>query len=158
MKKERTELIAGAIAFLTAVFVFYSIGSSSFFSRKSDTYVLSARFNQTEGLNIGNEVRLAGIKIGQIVSQRLDDYYGVIVTFSVPENVRLAVDSGASVQSTGLIGAKYIELQPGGEEEFLEPGDMIDFTQDSPDLMALLDKVISLSKANRKKAKTGGEK
>lgn len=158
MKTERTELIAGAFSFLVALFVFYSIGASSFFHRKADTYTLSARFNQTDGLNTGNEVRLAGIKIGRVISQRLDDYYGVVVTFSVPNNIRLSVDTGASVQSSGLIGSKYIELQPGGDEEFLEPGDTLDFTQDSPNLMDLLDKVISLSKSNRKKTKTRGKK
>lgn len=158
MKTERTELIAGAVAFLAAVFVFYLIGSSSFFNKKSDAYVLSARFNQTEGLVVGNEVRLAGIKIGNVLSQKLDDYYGVVVTFSVPNDVRLSVDSGASIQSTGIIGSKYIELEPGGDEEFLKPGDMMDFTQDSPDLMGLLDKVISMTKANRKSTQKREEK
>ena len=158
MKTERTELIAGAVAFLAAVVVFYLVGSSSFFNKKSDTYTLSARFNQTEGLVVGNEVRLAGIKIGHILSQRLDDYYGVIVTFSVPNDIRLSSDSGASVQSSGLIGSKYIELQPGGDEEFLEPGGMREFTEDSPDLMGLLDKVISMKKADRKSTKNRGEK
>ena len=158
MKNERTELIAGAVAFLAAVFVFYLVGSSSFLNKKSDAYVLTARFNQTEGLVVGNEVRLAGIKIGRVLSQKLDDYYGVVVTFSVPDDIRLSVDSGASIQSAGIIGSKYIELQPGGDEEFLKPGEMMEFTQDSPDLMRLLDKVISVTKANRKSAQSGGEK
>ena len=153
MKTDRTELIAGAVAFLAAVFVFYLVGASSFFHRKADTYTLSARFNQTEGLTVGNEVRLAGIKVGHVISQRLDDYYGVVVTFSLPNDIRLPEDSGAAVQSTGLIGSKYIELQPGGDEEFLQPGGMIEFTQDSPDLMKLLDKVISMAKADRKRDK-----
>lgn len=151
MKTERTELMAGAVSFLAAVFVFYLIGTSSLFHRKSDTYTLSARFNQTDGLTVGNEVRLAGIRIGHVVSQRLDDYYGVVVTFSVPNHIRLPEDSTASVQSTGLIGGKYIELAPGGEEEFLVSGSTVEFTQDSPDLIGLLDKVISISKSNRKK-------
>lgn len=158
MKAERTELIAGAVSFFAAVLVFYLIGASSVFRQKSDTYTLSARFNQTDGLIVGNEVRLAGIKIGQVLSQRLDDYYGVIVTFSVPKNIRLSTDSGASVESTGLIGAKYIELQPGGDDEMLEPGDMLEFTQDSPDLIGLLDKVISMAKADRKKTRKREEK
>ena len=150
MKTERTELIAGAVSFLAAVLVFYLIGTSSLFHKKADTYTLTARFNQTEGLAVGSEVRLAGIKIGHVVSQRLDDYYGVIVTFSVPNYIQLPEDSAASVQSAGLIGGKYIELAPGGEEEFLAPGSMVEFTQDSPDLIGLLDKVISISKSNRK--------
>ncbi|MBR1778405.1 MAG: MCE family protein [Alphaproteobacteria bacterium] len=150
MKTERTELIAGMTAFFAAVLVFYLIGASSVFRQKSDTYTLQARFNQTDGLNIGDEVRLAGIRIGQVLSHKLDEYYGVTVTFSVPNDIRLPADSGASVQSAGLIGGKYIELQPGGDEDILEPGGMIEFTQDSPDLMALLDKVISMAKADRK--------
>ena len=151
MKTERTELIAGAVSFLAAVFVFYLIGTSSLFHRKSDTYTLSARFNQTDGLTVGNEVRLAGIKIGHVISQRLDDYYGVVVTFSLPNYIQLPEDSAASVQSSGLIGSKYIELSPGGEEDALAPGSMVEFTQDSPDLIGLLDKVISIAKTNRKK-------
>ena len=150
MKAERTELIAGAVSFLAAVFVFYLIGTSSLFHKKADTYTLSARFNQTDGLTVGNEVRLAGIKIGHVISQHLDDYYGVIVTFSVPNHIQLPEDSAASVQSSGLIGSKYIELSPGGEEEVLAPGSMVEFTQDSPDLIGLLDKVISIAKSNRK--------
>ena len=153
MKTERTELIAGTIAFLTAAVVFFLIGTSSFFQKKADSYTLTARFNQTDGVTVGNEVRLAGIKIGHVLSLRLDDHYGVVATFSVPNHIRLPEDSGAAVQSESLIGKKYIELLPGGEEEMIPEGGAIEFTQDSPDLMALLDKVISMAKANRKKAK-----
>ena len=155
MKTERTELIAGAVSFLAAVIVFCLIGTSSLFHKKADTYTLSARFNQTDGLTVGNEVRLAGIKVGQVLSQRLDDYYGVVVTFSLPDHIRLPEDSGAAVQSGSLLGKKYIELLPGGDEETIPEGGMIEFTQDSPDLMALLDKVLSMARANRKNAKQG---
>ena len=151
MKTERTELIAGAVAFCAALMVLYLIGSSSFFQRKSDSYTLSARFNQTEGLIVGNEVRLAGIKIGHVLSLKLDDHYGVVATFSVPEDILLPEDSGAAIQSTGLIGSKYIELLPGGEDDTLPPGGTIEFTQDSPDLFALLDKVVAISKNAKKK-------
>ena len=157
MKTEKTELIAGAIAFFAAVMVFYVIGASSVFHKKADSYLLSARFNQTEGLIVGNEVRLAGIKVGHVLSLRLDDHYGVVATFSVPENVLLPEDSGAAVQSSGLIGSKYIELLPGGEEDTLPPGGMIEFTQDSPDLFALLDKVIAISKQAKQKGEKKGE-
>lgn len=153
MKSETKELVAGALTFFTAVVVFYLIGASSALRGVSDTYTLSARFNQTEGLIAGSDVRLAGIKVGRVVSQKLDDYYGVVVTFSLPKDIRLPEDSGAAVQSSGLIGTKYIELQPGGAEEMLREGDFIEFTQDSPNLQNLLDKVISMAKADRRKRK-----
>ena len=151
MKKK--ELIAGAITFFAALIVFYLIGTSGLAENKADTYTLSARFNQTEGLIVGNDIRLAGIKVGQITSLQLDDYFGVIVRFNLPKSIVLPDDSGAAVQSSGLIGSKYIELQPGGSEEVLQEGDFIEFTQDSPNLQNLLDKVISMAKANKQKHK-----
>lgn len=154
MNTEKKELWAGALAFVAAVIVFYIIGGGPVLKeRRLDTYQLTARFNQTDGLIAGSEVRLAGIKVGQVVSQRLDDYYGVVVTFSMPGNIRLPEDSGASVQSSSLIGSKYIELLPGGAEEMLDPGASVEFTEDSPNLMNLLDKVIAMAKADRQKNK-----
>ena len=153
MTVEKKELIAGAITFFAARIVFYLIGTSGLAENKADTYTLSARFNQTEGLIVGNDIRLAGIKVGQITSLQLDDYFGVIVRFNLPKSIVLPDDSGAAVQSSGLIGSKYIELQPGGSEEVLQEGDFIEFTQDSPNLQNLLDKVISMAKANKQKHK-----
>ena len=118
--------------------------------------LVNAMYIATMSLTVGNDVRLAGIKVGQVVSEKLDDYYGVVVTFSLPDHIRLPEDSGAAVQSDGLIGKKYIELLPGGEDEQIPSGGMVEFTQDSPDLMGLLDKVVSMAKADRKnKAKQG---
>ena len=89
MKSETKELVAGALAFFAAVAVFYLIGAGAAVRGASDTYTLSARFNQTEGLIAGSDVRLAGIKVGRVVSQKLDDYYGVVVTFSLPKDIQL---------------------------------------------------------------------
>ena len=113
----------------------------------------SLRFRLPAGLIAGSDVRLAGIKVGRVVSQKLDDYYGVVVTFSLPKDIQLPEDSGAAVQSSGLIGTKYIELQPGGAEDMLPAGGFIEFTQDSPNLQSLLDKVISMARADRQKHK-----
>lgn len=154
MNMEKKELWAGVAAFLAAVFVFYLIGASTILrDHRTDTYYLKARFNQADGLIVGGQVRLAGIKIGEVISETLDDHYGVVVTFSLPERIQLPDDTGASVQSTSLIGSKYIELLPGGSEDMLEPGDSIQFTEDSPNLEKLLDKVIAMAKADRKKNK-----
>ena len=80
----------------------------------------------------------------------LDGDYGVTVRFSLPKAVQLPDDSGISVQSQSLLGSKYLELTPGGSEDMLADGDFLDFTEDSPDLVNLLDKVIAAAKANRK--------
>lgn len=154
MRFKNKELIAGIAAVLIAAVAFGIISFTSVLRHQSlSSYHLTARFNQTEGLNIGNEVRVAGIKVGDVIDQRLDDHYGVVVTLALPTNIQLPDDSSASVNSESLLGKKYIEIVPGGSEDMLQHNGVIEFTQDSPNLEKLLDKVIAISKANRKKEK-----
>ncbi|HBO58585.1 MAG TPA: outer membrane lipid asymmetry maintenance protein MlaD [Alphaproteobacteria bacterium] len=150
-KKANRDLIAGTAALLTVALLFCAISFKRDIGRRSTaSYTLSARFNHTDGLNTGAPVRLAGIEVGKITGLTLDEDYGVTVRFSLPESVQLPDDSGVSVQSQSLLGNKYLELTPGGSEDMLSDGDFMDFTEDSPDLVKLLDKVISAAKANRK--------
>lgn len=153
-KKANRDLIAGTAALLVAVLLFCAIGFKRDIGRHSTaSYTLSARFNHTDGLNAGAPVRLAGIEVGKIIDLTLNGDYGVTVRFSLPESVRLPDDSGISVQSQSLLGNKYLELTPGGSEDMLSDGDFLDFTEDSPDLVNLLDKVIAAAKADRKNNK-----
>lgn len=152
MKNDKKELLAGSLLFLFAVGAFLFIGSRRGMDGKSaDSYLLSVRFNQADGLSVGNDVRLAGIRVGKVVGERLDDHYGVVVTFSLPNKVLLPDDSGASIQSDGLFGSKFIELAPGGSEDFLADGDTLSFSEDALNLERLLDKVIAMAKADRAK-------
>lgn len=152
MNSGKKELWAGATAFIIAVAVFFFIGTQQNMSnRETGSYLLSARFNQTNGLIPGNPVRVAGVKVGKIVSQQLDDHYGVLVTFSIPSKIQLPDDSGASIQSDSLFGSKLIEIVPGGSEEMLTDGDTLSFTEDALNLEALLEKVLAMAKADRAK-------
>lgn len=147
---ERKELIAGIAALLCAVSVFSLFGGRQ--ARNTGAfYTITARFNQTQGLDVGADVRLAGVPVGSVVRQELDDAYGVIVTLKLPASVALPEDTGASVQTNGVLGKKYIELTPGGSEETLSDGASLDFTEDSPDLKKLIDKVISISNSAKDK-------
>ena len=123
LSKEQSELTAGFIFFIAATVLIVFVGArQNISSRETGSYLVNARFNVTDGLGVGAPVRLAGIRIGRVVNQRLDSSYGVNVTLSISKNVRLPDDTGASIQSTSLIGAKYIELSPGGGEDYLENG------------------------------------
>lgn len=155
MKSEKKELLAGALTFVLAVALFAFVGlHKGAGNGSSDSYRISVRFNRTDGLNVGDDVRLAGVRVGSVVSQKLDDYFGVVTTFSLPSSVALPDDSGASIQSDGLLGAKFIELMPGGSEDMLGDGDTLSFSEDALNLESLLDKVISLSKAAREKRRS----
>ena len=107
----------------------------------SGGYTLQASFERIDGLGIGADVRLSGIKVGSIVASELDPKtYQAIVRFSVTDEVKLPLDTAAAITSEGLLGGTYLSLRPGGSLENLAPGDEIQETQDAVDLIGLIGK------------------
>lgn len=112
-------------------------------------YQLHARFNRTDGLLVGDLVRLAGMNIGKVVDADLDDNFKAILTLEVKDTVELPDDSSASIVSSGLMGAKYIEIEPGGSEDIMPHGGEFSYTQDAMVIDELLDRIVGIGKANR---------
>jgi len=106
-------------------------------------YRLNATFDHVDGLSVGADVRIAGVKIGSIQSIRLNPKtYQADVSFTVQDNVQLTDDSSASVSTDGLLGGKYLALATGGDDKILKPGATITITQGSVNLEALIGKYI----------------
>lgn len=108
-----------------------------------DGYELSAKFEKIDGIRVGSDVLMSGIKIGSVTAQKLDPQsYLAVVRFTVREDVRVPEDSAVKIASTGLLGDKYLALEPGGAEAKLQPGGEILFTQGAIDIMDLIGKAI----------------
>lgn len=149
---EKKELIAGALAFLFALFLLGAVGArKSVGTQQTGTYLLSARFNTVDGLSLGADVRIAGINVGKVVSLKLDEHFGVIVSMGIGKKILLPDDSSASIQSHSLVGTKYIEIIPGGSEDILEENDEISYTEDAINILDLADKALSMAKKKKKK-------
>ena len=113
--------------------------------RKSDGggYRLTARFAHVDGLSIGSDVRLAGVTVGQVVSERVDPAsYQAEGAFTGRDDIRLPTDSSAIVTSDSLLGGKYLALEPGGADQVLHPGGRVTLTQGSISLEQLLSRFI----------------
>lgn len=119
-------------------------------------YSLQARFGRTDGLAVGNAVRMAGINVGKVINARIDENYNAILTLEIKDSVKIPDDSSASIVSDGILGSKYIEIEPGGSEDYLPPQGEFSYTQDAMVLEELLDRIIGIGKANRQKDKTEG--
>ncbi len=115
-------------------------------------YRLSAVFQRTEGLAPGADVRVAGLAVGQVTDQTLDEHFRAHVTLRIDGDVQVPVDSAAIIETDGLLGSKYIELQPGGAEDMLKPGQRIEYVQGSVVIEELLAKVVAQAKAKRAEA------
>ena len=138
------ELATGAAVLgIAAVFLGYALLHDGRAGGAADGLVLTARFDKIDGLNNGADVRIAGVKVGAVVSQRIDPQNFVAeVTINVDRSLRLPDDTSAEITSEGLLGGKYVSLVPGGTERFLASGARITETQGSVSLESLLGRFI----------------
>lgn len=153
------ETLTGAAVLAVALgFLGYAVAHSG--RSSSAGYPVQARFDHIDGLNIGGDVRIAGVKVGTVTDERIDPQtFNALVTMSVRDDIKLPKDTGASITSESLLGGKYISLSPGGDETDLKPGQMITVTQSSVSLEELLGKFIfSVTSLNPSKDnKSGGD-
>jgi phospholipid/cholesterol/gamma-HCH transport system substrate-binding protein len=104
-----------------------------------ESYQLSASFRSAEGIAVGTDVRLAGIKVGSVTGLELDpESYQAQATFTVREDVMLPEDSDVKIASEGLLGGSFLEITPGASDFMLAAGDEIVNTQGSVSLLNLL--------------------
>ncbi len=130
-------VIAVAAVFLGFAYTTAHVGGSM------AGYQLNARFSSVDGLNVGADVRLSGIKIGTVTSQRLDPKtFSAIVTMTISNDVKLPEDTAAKVAAAGLLGANFLALEPGGSEKDLAPGAEIKHTQGSVNLIDLIGQAV----------------
>jgi len=153
-EENRNTLIGGAVLLaLIAGLVAIHIHSAQ---ERTSGYPLLARFDKAEGVSVGTEVYLAGVAVGKVTHQALNDNFQAVLTLQVDGNVKLPKDSNAAIQTESLLGAKFIALQPGGDEKDLQAGDEIAYTQSSLSLTDLLDMIISQAEAAHGTKAEGG--
>jgi phospholipid/cholesterol/gamma-HCH transport system substrate-binding protein len=138
MKSNTFEAIVGAFVIIISV-VFLFFGFSTMKIQNSDSYNVSALFNRIDGIKIGSDIRMSGIKIGTVVSQELDNSsFEAKVLMSIDSKILIPDDSSAKITSDGLLGGNYISIEPGGSDIYLLNNEEIFFTQGSVDLIGLV--------------------
>lgn len=138
MQRNAVETMLGAFVLLVAI-VFVIFFQKTTDMQTADGYELKAKFSQINGLERGAPVRVSGVNVGKIIDFELDpETYLAIVTMHINNDVELPYDTAAMINSASLLGGKYMALEPGGDIDMLQAGDMIEFTQSTPGLEALL--------------------
>jgi phospholipid/cholesterol/gamma-HCH transport system substrate-binding protein len=153
-RRNPAEIITGAVVILIAAsFLGYAVAHSGRSSVSG--YALHANFSSIDGLAVGSDVRIAGVKIGAVTATSVNPAtYQADVTFEVADDIKLPKDSSASVTSDGLLGGKYLALAAGGDTDNIPPGGQITITQGSVSLEELLGKFIfSVTDLNKSAAK-----
>ena len=139
MKNNLLESLIGFVVVLIAIIFFIYSYSMMGNKNSSRTYEITAVFNEVSGLMSGSDVRLSGIKVGSVTTQTLDgDSYEAVVSMQINNDIKIPTDSSAKISAEGFLGGNYISIEPGGSDEILMDGDVIEFTQGSIDLIGLL--------------------
>lgn len=153
-KEETKYLKVGLyVGVLLLIGIGFFLGNRDKFEHKDGGryYSVQARYNRTDGLLVGDLVRLAGMTVGRVVDAKLDDNFKAILTLEIKDGIEIPDDSSASIVSSGLMGPKYIEIEAGGSEDYIPAGGEFSYTQDAMVIEELLDRIVSIGKANRKK-------
>jgi phospholipid/cholesterol/gamma-HCH transport system substrate-binding protein len=134
-------VVAVAVAFV--VFAYRSTNASGFGS-----YQITAKLARVDGITVGTDVRLAGIKIGTVSDLTLNPNYLVTMHMNIRNGIQIPDDSSLMVTSSGLLGSSYVSISPGGDDTMLKDGGQIRTAQGSVDLMGLVGRFIGGSGGN----------
>jgi phospholipid/cholesterol/gamma-HCH transport system substrate-binding protein len=157
MSRNVIETVMGAVVLLVAaLFLFFAYRTSQVHAARG--YEVTARFQRVDGIREGGDVRLSGIKVGSIVSERLDPTtFEALVKLSIDPTIKLPKDTTAQIASAGLLGDKYLALIPGVEDDTIPPGGQITRTEPGFTLESLLGQFIfSIGQGAKKEGDQGG--
>lgn len=148
MRKSKLNFFVGLITFSVLINFFLFNKEKSY----SDKIELIANFNNIDGILVGSEVRVSGIKVGQVNKIEIENFKPKI-SFLLNRDFLLPDDSSISIQTDGLFGNKYLSIEPGGNSDFINVGERLMFTEDSILLEELLSQIISIGTNKNKENK-----
>lgn len=139
MKNSMVETLIGTLVVAIAAAFFIYAYQTSDKASAAGSYRVSAEFDNAEGVSVGTDVRVAGVKIGSVVDFSLNpENFQANVVMELDPKVKLTDDATAKVTAEGLLGSKFIALEQGGSETMLAAGGVISNTQGAVDIWSLI--------------------
>ena len=143
MKYNIIETFVGFAVITIAVLFFTFAYKIGYPHEANEFYNVKARFENVEGISAGSDIMLGGIKIGSVNKVTIDnEEFKAILDVNLNKDIKLPKDSRFAVSTSGLLGGKYIAVNPGGDEENLKAGDVVKNTQSSINLEELIGKLM----------------
>ncbi len=123
------------------VFGYNYLKGTPFFSNEK---VLYSVYDEVEGLSLGANITVNGMSIGKVIGINFgDNYKGIKVSFTVPENLNISIKSKAILYEVGVIGGKAISIEPVfSNSSVVKDGDRLD-SSIKPGLTELINQQIA---------------
>ncbi|MDE2759818.1 MAG: outer membrane lipid asymmetry maintenance protein MlaD [Paracoccaceae bacterium] len=139
MAENKLEVVVGAAVLLIAGIFFYLLLLENDTFPEDGGYELMAEFNSAQGVSVGTDVKLAGIAVGSVTDMAINpETYKAEVKLIISSDLDIPVDSFLAVSSEGLLGGNFIEILPGIDFEYFQPGEKVVQTQSSVDFMSVM--------------------
>ena len=144
ISKNMAETVVGAIVLGIAIIFAVFLWRFSDVGFGTGQYTVDANFRSAEGITVGTDVRLAGVKIGSVSNLSLDPQtFQAIARLSIKPEYQMPDDSAAIISSEGLLGGSFVEILPGGSYELMEDGSEFGETQGAVSFISLLMKFVT---------------
>jgi phospholipid/cholesterol/gamma-HCH transport system substrate-binding protein len=142
MQKYSKETLVGIFVLVGLACIGYmtvNLGDVSLF--QDNTYPLTARFSKVTGLRNGSIVNMLGLEIGRVGKLTIDqEKQQAVAELRIQKGIKIYDDAIASIKTEGIIGDRYVSVDPGGGGTLLKGGDAIVETEAPADLMDLVSK------------------
>ena len=124
MNKINTEFVLGLLILIISIISIFYYSSKINLLNKTETFQINSSFFNIGNMNIGNDVKINGVKVGEVLNIKLDqETYMAIITSSVDKSIQIPDDSVFKISNNGFIGSSYLEIQLGNSEELLKNND-----------------------------------
>lgn len=146
IEQKKKELIYGCALFFLCAFAFIFIANrqhNEWESEIKSKFLIHAVFGRTDGLHVGDMVRISGINVGTVIKTELLNDYRVDVSMLLDKDFEIPDDSSASIEFDFITGDKFMDITLGGNDEIIPYNGNIIYTQDAMVIEELLDLVIS---------------
>ena len=123
-KKINIEFILGLFILIISIFFIFYYSSKINLYDKVESFQINSSFFDIGNLKIGNDVKIKGVKVGEVLNISLDkENYMAVITSSLDESIVIPVDSVFKISNNGFIGSPYIEIEIGNSEVSLKNND-----------------------------------
>ncbi|OEY87123.1 outer membrane lipid asymmetry maintenance protein MlaD [Wolbachia pipientis] len=141
------ETVAGIFVLIFTIFLFTFVCNKLYRIEKSheNCYSIYGLFSDANGIDPGDSIKISGVKIGRVTGVTLDkDTYVARIDMCINRDIKLSIDSAATITSNGVMGNKFITITPGADTKLLADGGRLQHTQSEANIGGIIDKIFGL--------------
>ena len=143
MNKINIEFALGLLILILSLISIFYYSSKINLLNKIETFQINSSFFDIGNTSIGNDVKINGVKVGEVLNVKLDDEtYMAIITSSINNSIKIPDDSVFKISNNGFIGPSYVEIELGNSEELLKNNDYSNNNIDAVSLEEIINNFI----------------